>query len=97
MFKPHYLLSLHNFEKSCTSAFRNNEGERFKGERRRPHYLVSLDTLGKTSIIVKKEMKNMMRETFGTILCCLTQRMKKNMEVTGDMGTMAHPGCLGDK
>ena len=33
--------------------------ERFKGERRGPHYLVSLDTLGKTSIIVKKEMKNM--------------------------------------
>lgn len=28
--------------------------ERFKGKRRRPGYLVSLDTLGKTSIIVKK-------------------------------------------
>ena len=26
--------------------------ERFKGERRRPGYLVSLDTLGKTYIIV---------------------------------------------
>ena len=27
MSKPHYLLSLHNFEKSCTSVFRNEKGK----------------------------------------------------------------------